>query len=82
MAWSATTRARRSNGSSGQTSISPVANLRSAKGFTVRSGQYFIADLFPTVPPALNGLNDKPVMSKPAQLAKLIELRKDLRRES
>ena len=41
--------------------------------------QYFIADLFPTVQPALNGLNDKPVMSKPA---KLIELRIDLRRES
>ena len=44
--------------------------------------QYFIADLFPTVLPALNSLNDKPVMSKPAQLAKLIELCKNLRRES
>ena len=43
--------------------------------------QYFIADLFPTFLPTLNGLNDKPVMSKPAQLTKLIELRKDLRRE-
>jgi hypothetical protein len=42
----ATTRARRSNGSSGQTSISP-GHKRS---------QHFIADLFPTVLSAFNGL--------------------------
>ena len=40
--------------------------------------QHFIADLFPTILSALNGLNDKPVMSKSAQFAKLIELRKNL----
>jgi hypothetical protein len=31
--------------------------------------QHLIPGLFPTVLPALNGLNDKPVMSKPAQFA-------------
>ena len=57
----------------------PRLAMRSSDGGCLTHNVAFLELIQFGIPPEMN---EKPVMSKPAQLAKLIELRKDLRQES